>query len=122
MTTSAIGSADNCPIYQEGGGKRVKTLTAPAVNLNGSSADSLSRGYSEAATAIHLAMHRLGEAYPHGRDYLQGCDPAIARDRMEAAQAEHDDRMRRLREVYTELGALCEAIYDRKLTVEVELT
>lgn len=82
-------------------------MTTPTIHLNGTGRASLSEGYREAGIAVNAAIDAMSEAAPNARDYyVQG--PAA----IQAAQAEHVSRVKRLIAVRDELLALyehCEA-------------
>jgi hypothetical protein len=81
----------------------VKTL--PAVHLNGTSKQALIDGYTEAAYAVEKAIASVTEAGPNARDYYVQ-DPGA----FEAARSEHNERIRALRVVFTDLMELAEKV------------
>jgi hypothetical protein len=80
-------------------------MTFPTLHLNGTSAGSLLEGWERAHAALCDAMQALAQAAPNGRDFYVQQAGAF-----EAAQAEHEERMRRLHEVRRELEALSEHV------------
>ena len=79
----------------------------PSIHLNGTSQKELLELNCDAANQVSDAISRLSRATPHGRDYyVQGSDAWTK------AMREHECRIDKLREVYTELQSLCVAIDD----------
>lgn len=95
-----------------------KMLIVPIVHLNGSSRASLVEGYCNAGVAVSEALKLLGETCPNGRDYYIA--DSVQRERFKLAQAQHEERVARLRSVLRELGALADAVEDSEQTVGVE--
>lgn len=80
-------------------------MIAPRIHLNGSSKDSLLRGYVLAAEAVRKAMDAIAQAAPHGRDYYMQGPAAYA-----MARHDHEARLRDLNRIRDELESLCFAI------------
>jgi hypothetical protein len=81
------------------------TLTIPSIHLNGTSRDALVEGYCDAIDALHDAGRKLAASYPNGRDYyIQG------QEAVQLAMAEHETRMRKLKEIISEIEQIVEAI------------
>jgi hypothetical protein len=80
-------------------------LTMPTIHLNGSSKGMLIEGYTDAHYAIQQALEKLGQTYPNGRDFYPQGAGAIRK-----AEAEHEARLAKLREVQKELMELVEYI------------
>lgn len=81
----------------------------PTVHLNGTSKQSLLDGWEEAYTALTLALDKLAQAAPNGRDYYPQ-DVAGQRPALYKAQDEHRARMQKVQSVMDDLQALCEAV------------
>lgn len=77
----------------------------PTIHLNGTSREDLTEALREAVHAIHKAGRKLAATCPNGRDYYPQGAAAIT-----VALAEHEDRMRKLREVASELEHIAEYI------------
>jgi len=75
-------------------------MQLPILHLNGTSKEYLSSKYHTAGSAVDAAIKALAETAPHGRDYYP--EPGA----YERAQAEHESRMKRLHDIYEELGEL----------------
>jgi len=81
-------------------------MTLPTIHLNGTSAERLLDGLTEVVLKLDEAYEALRQTAPNGRDYYpQG--PAA----MEAATAEHMDRLRRLDALKAEVEQLADGIY-----------
>ena len=80
-------------------------MIVPTVHLNGTSKDELLRQVLEADRAINVALSRLHDAAPNGRDYYPAGPGALKQ-----ATEEHRARIDRLVDIRTELLALYEAI------------
>lgn len=72
----------------------------PVLHINGTSKEDLSSKYYAAGTAVNAAINALAATAPHGRDYYP--EPGA----YERAQVEHESRMKRLHDIYEELGEL----------------
>lgn len=81
-------------------------LKIPQVHLSGTTGPALIAGYLKAANAIGKAIEATGETWPHARDYYLQQDP----DAQKKATTQHQDRMRRLRDVQQELQWLAEGV------------
>jgi hypothetical protein len=80
----------------------------PTVHLNGSHAEGLRDEAHRAMRAIGDAISALGDMGPNARDYYpQGPDVASM------AQRDHEDRIRRLRSVLTEIAAIHDGVDDQ---------
>lgn len=74
--------------YRAGWTAALATLTgdeliAPTINLNGSTANSLIESYVETKDPLRLALGRLQETRPHGRDYQTAPEGAEKRAKMQ---------------------------------------
>ena len=76
-------------------------MTKPTIHLNGTAARDLAQGYCDAMCAVNDAAAKVAEAGPNARDYYPQGQPAI-----DAAMAQHRDRLDRLRAVAAELEEL----------------
>ncbi len=74
-------------------------LTLPIIHMNGTSAQSLAEGYSDAAQAVGDAIKAICNAGFHQRDYYVSREP----EAFEKARAEHNARMEKLIVVQKEL-------------------
>jgi hypothetical protein len=81
------------------------TPVIPLVNLNGTSFTSLMDQLRNAGGAVRVAMDKLAEAAPHGRDYQTAPSGTLQR-----AEAEHRRRAAALKSVYDELVAMAIAL------------
>ena len=86
-------------------------MRVPTIHTNGTSRQALFDAVCEAGTAIHLAMVKLQETSPNGRDYYPQGESALAE-----ATKEHLNRLERLHSVYEEIQALADAIADGGLS------
>lgn len=85
-------------------------LISPTVHLNGDSYETLFGHYEEINKALYATENRMHEAAPHGRNYearVPGPDYARAR-------AEFQDRLRRVRELREEIGAIMLDVYAQR--------
>lgn len=80
-------------------------LRIPTIHLNGTSKDALLTAYCDAIDAVHEAGRKLAQAYPNGRDYYVQDGNATSE-----AMAQHESRMKKLREVAAELEEIANAI------------
>jgi hypothetical protein len=83
-------------------------LKIPSVHLNGTSKDVLLEQTLNAAESLRSAINALCAASPNARDYYVQGDGVF-----KIAQAQHEDRVRRLQTVFKELVFLHEEIFDR---------
>ena len=82
-------------------------MIAPTVHLGGTSRQDLLDQFMEAGHALSLALSKMQDACPNGRDYyLQGPDA------LPLAMQDHASRVARVQSVMDEYGALCEAVCD----------
>ena len=82
-------------------------MITPTVHLGGTSRQDLLDQFMEAGHALSLALSKMQDAYPNGRDYYpQGPDA------WSLAMQEHVSRVARVQGVVTEYGRLCEAVAD----------
>jgi hypothetical protein len=88
-----------------GMGDPALAMPLPSVHMNGTSAGELIGAAMRAAATIRVAMERLPDASPHGRDYYPQGSGELAR-----AEAWHRSRRLRLESVHGELMALAEGI------------
>jgi hypothetical protein len=84
-------------------------MIAPTIHLNGTGADRLLDATTAAMAAVDAAESAVHETQPNGRDYYPQGDGVYL-----AAIDEHRARMRALRKVRDELGALAENIADQR--------
>lgn len=82
-----------------------REIIAPTIHSNGTSRDALLDAYCVAGGALTQALEALADAGPNGRDYYPQGSDAIRR-----ATAEHEARLKKLREVRDELRALAEHV------------
>lgn len=83
-------------------------VVGPKVNINGTKGEVLLRQIQDAGSGLRKAMDALGDAAPHGRDYLpQG------QGEYSLAAKQHQDRMARLKGVYDELQQVAMLISDQ---------
>lgn len=86
----------------------------PTVHLNGTSGEVLLDQWTVAWKALDGALSALCDAGPNARDYyVQGPDAALA------AQREHESRVKALRQMRDDLGAVVDGveqqIFEREL-------
>lgn len=79
----------------------------PTIHLNGTSREALYESACDALGALRTAIKAVEATAPNGRDYYPQGDRAILR-----ANYEHAERVRRLREIVTELETIAEHIAD----------
>lgn len=84
------------------------TLKVPTIHLNGSPADRLRDEYEQAMAAVGKAIDAVNMSAPNARDYYVQGDGAY-----QAARAEHDERVKRLRAVWDELYAVLINVQDQ---------
>ena len=73
------------------------------IHLNGTSKERLLEQWSNAYDALRVALEKLAEAGPNGRDYYpQGLEALYK------AQDEHHNRMQKVLDVMKDLQTLCE--------------
>jgi len=82
-------------------------VITPTVHLGGTARQSLLDQFMEAGHALSLALSKMQDACPNGRDYYLRGLPAF-----EAAVQEHESRVARVQSVMAEYGALCESVAD----------
>lgn len=86
----------------------------PIVNLNGTSAESLIEDTLRAIRALRLALTKMGEAHPHGRDYqVHGGAMLLA-----SAIQDHESRLKRVQSVIDELTAIAEDVDRQRMERE----
>lgn len=90
---------------------RIEPLITPFVNMNGTSPKQLVEGYREAYTALREAIKKLLEVYPHGRDYQQTPEQVAF---YPIAQRQHDERLKKLREIEEDMVALAIHVQDEQ--------
>lgn len=73
-------------------------ITIPTIHLNGSSKQVLMDDLLAAHRAIGVALNKMRQCTPNGRDYYPQGDGVT-----EKARAEHAERCRKLLEVHDEL-------------------
>jgi hypothetical protein len=81
--------------------------TVPTLHYGGSGFAHLSEGYEAACNALRATLEALTATAPNGRDYYPAGDDAFR-----TAKAEHDARVRKVRDVLHELCLLHEALVD----------
>lgn len=82
-------------------------MVLPTIHLNGTPKNRLIDGLCEVSEALDAAFAAMKRAGPNGRDYYpQGPDA------LPAAIDEHNDRMRRLDAIKSEVDVLINAIHD----------
>lgn len=80
-------------------------MMIPTIHLNGTSREELIKQLLNASDALLVAIDKLGDASPHGRDYYpQGPDAFLK------AHDEHIARIGRLFDVKTEIDSIAEKI------------
>ena len=84
-----------------------KQRSYPYVNNNGSSRESLIRDRLTARSAVLVAIKKLSECHPHGRDYQTAPKGA-----WEAGQARYAAHFAALDKLYNELGDEAEFLYN----------
>ena len=72
-------------------------LMNPSININGTSRASLIQARRDAMDSIRVAMEKLGETRPHGRDYV-GRDHQYSLDR-----ALYQERFAKLDSLFNDL-------------------
>lgn len=83
-------------------------ITAPTLNMNGSTGNSLLWDIGNAIQAINAAYDAMSKCHPHGRDYQTAPDSADAYTR---AAEEHRSRLQTLTEVGQQYEELAEKIH-----------
>lgn len=83
---------------------------APVINLNGTSAESLTSEYGEAIFALRAAINAVQNITVHGRDFQTAADGLYQK-----ARDEQIARLRKLEEVQAELESLREQVYEQQL-------
>ena len=82
-------------------------MITPTVHLGGTSRQDLLDQFMEAGHALSLALSKMQDACPNGRDYyLQGPDA------LSMAMQAHASRVARVQSVMAEYGVLCEFVCD----------
>lgn len=82
-------------------------MKIPTIHLNGDSKETLLANYEKAGQAIAAAFDALGETRPNGRNFYPQGDGVL-----NEATMEHERRMTKLREIYSELAGILIAISD----------
>lgn len=82
-------------------------MTHPTIHLNGTSRETLLELYAKASDSLGMAYDDLKQAAPNGRDYYTQGPEA-----MDAAVAEHMDRLRRLDALKAEIDCLYGHVID----------
>jgi hypothetical protein len=80
-------------------------MPLPSIHLNGTSKERLVAALCDASDALNVALDKMRQTAPNGRDYYRQGPEALER-----ADAEHMDRMRRVAAVKDEVDALTIAI------------
>ncbi len=84
-------------------------MIKPTIHLNGSSAETLAHGYTEAIRRVADALEGLARCAPNARDYYVQGDHAFA-----AASREHLARVAKLEEVLVEVSVLRDHVEDEQ--------
>jgi len=79
--------------------------TAPVINLNGSSAQTLVEEYKAAYTAIRVAYEAVQQVTVHGRDFQTAPEGTY-----EKARAEQTARLTKLQEVEDDMAELARLV------------
>jgi hypothetical protein len=87
--------------------KKERELAVPTVHLNGTSKEDLIEQLLEAGSAVRVAVEKLNAAWPNGRDYYVQSPRAFAE-----ADAQWNERRKKLLDVMEELAAITERIDD----------
>ncbi len=80
-------------------------MMMPTIHLNGTSKSGLQEPLEQAIRQLQVAIDKVHETYPNGRDYYPQGDGAISQ-----AMKEHADRIALLKSVHDELSAIYFAI------------
>jgi len=83
-------------------------VTAPVINLNGTSGEALMQELRTAGEAVREAIEAVGNMTVHGRDF-QTVGPDVYRQ----ARIEQTARLEKLRSVLDEIRSLQEAVYEQ---------
>jgi hypothetical protein len=83
-------------------------MIMPTIHNNGTGKESLLNQTLDTMTAITDALGKLREAAPHARDYYPQGEEAY-----KTARTEHEARIQKLMEVYTELETMAIFISDQ---------
>ncbi len=84
-------------------------MAVPTIHLNGTTADELLAGYSEAKYQLSLARDAIAKTAPNGRDYYPQGPNAIVR-----AEIAHRGRVLTVENLMDELDAIMEAIASQR--------
>lgn len=82
-------------------------MMIPVIHLNGTSREELVRQCQEATVALRLALARVHDMAPNGRDYYPLGSTALY-----FASIEHAERVEKLRNVLTDVETLWSAVAD----------
>ncbi len=86
----------------------MKNLQSPHIHLNGTSKNELLDNLCDASCAMEDAIEALKPNVPNGRDYYP-----LGPEAMKLARNQHDDRLKRLHAIKSELDYLAEAVADQ---------
>jgi hypothetical protein len=86
----------------------MKTPMTPTLHLNGSSAPHLRDQLCDVAEALRKAMRAIEQAGPNARDYYPQGEYAYPQ-----ARAEHDSRLKRIRDVLDEYEQIHDNLMDQ---------
>jgi len=90
-------------------------MMKPTVHLNGTSVGKLIEMYQSAIADVDVALMRVAEACPNGRDYYPQGPGAL-----EVAHREHNARLEKLRAVRNELLEIYEHLLDENDVLEIQ--
>jgi hypothetical protein len=92
-------------------------IVTPVINLNGTAAEELLEQYQLAQLALGVALRKLEQASPHGRDY-QTLEPGM----FLRAQRQHCERMEALKRVKDQLEVLSKSTAEQTAAREASKT
>ena len=99
---------DEVPTLEEKMNTPETTILAPTLHLNGSSYERLYELHAEAADVLRIALDKLAEAAPHGRDFYVQEDDAYSK-----ARDQYVARCDRIRSVLAEVEQIMESLTDQ---------
>lgn len=85
----------------------------PTIHLNGTGRREIVSQLVQAYTQLDLAMEKMAQAAPHGRDYYPQDKGEILSTSYLAASEAHRLRMRKVRDVRDEIEQLAMAVHDQ---------
>jgi hypothetical protein len=83
-------------------------MTAPTIHLNGTGGERLLQQYHDQIMALDNAINVLYQTGPNARDYY-----VHGENEYKIARAEHDHRMKRLRDIKNELDGIWQTLFDQ---------